>query len=165
MMESTIGKRIAALRKERGLTQDELAEKLGLSPQAVSKWENDISCPDILLLPQLAQLLGVTTDQLLGAAPKQETTLVPEDQRKSTDELLLKVIVNSVDGDRVRVNLPMALVKLAVEFGMQLPQFSGSEALKSLDIEQMLRMVEKGVIGKLVDIQAANGDLVEVVVE
>ena len=65
----TLGKRIAALRKEKGLTQEQLAEKVGVSAQAVSKWENDVSCPDITLLPLLADILGVTVDELLGVKP------------------------------------------------------------------------------------------------
>lgn len=66
----TIGKRICAHRKKLGLTQDQLAEKVGVSPQAVSKWENDLSCPDISTLPVLADIFGVTTDELLGVEPK-----------------------------------------------------------------------------------------------
>ena len=54
-MNTTLGKRIAALRREKELKQDELAEKLGVSPQAVSKWENDQTCPDISILPLLAK--------------------------------------------------------------------------------------------------------------
>ena len=50
-MEMTIGKRIAALRREKNLKQDDLAQMLEVSPQAVSKWENDQTCPDISLLP------------------------------------------------------------------------------------------------------------------
>lgn len=65
----TMGKRIAQLRKEKGMTQEQLAEKLGVSAQAVSKWENDVSCPDITLFPLLASTLGVTTDELLGIDP------------------------------------------------------------------------------------------------
>lgn len=69
MSETTIGWRIKTLRKRRGLTQDQLAEQAGVTSQAVSKWENDISCPDISVLPQLAAIFGVTTDVLLGTAP------------------------------------------------------------------------------------------------
>ena len=64
--KETLGTRIAALRKEKGLTQEQLAEKVGVSAQAVSKWENDVSCPDITLLPLLADLFGVSVDELLG---------------------------------------------------------------------------------------------------
>ena len=164
-MEYTIGKKIAQYRKDKGLTQDELAELLGVSAQAVSKWENDLSCPDILLLPKLAELFDTTVEDLLHTAPKPETSLQPAEGRKNLDDMLFKVVVNTVAGDHVRVNLPLPLIKIALEMGTQIPQFAGSEALRSLDIGQLLLMVEKGVIGKLVEVEAANGDLVEIVVE
>jgi len=66
--KQTMGKRISDLRKGKGMTQEQLAQQLGVTPQAVSKWENDLSCPDISILPQLAETLGVTTDELLGKA-------------------------------------------------------------------------------------------------
>lgn len=65
-MEQTMGKRISSSRKRMGLTQDALAEQLGVTAQAVSKWENDQSCPDITMLPKLAKIFGITTDELLG---------------------------------------------------------------------------------------------------
>ena len=65
-MEQTLGKRIVTNRKRMGLTQDQLAEQLGVTAQAVSKWENDQSCPDITMLPKLAEIFGITTDELLG---------------------------------------------------------------------------------------------------
>ena len=67
-MEETLGKRIVRCRKGLGLTQDALAERLGVTAQAVSKWENDQSCPDITMLPKLAEIFGTTTDALLGIA-------------------------------------------------------------------------------------------------
>ena len=65
-MEQTLGKRIASNRKRMHLTQDQLAEQLGVTAQAVSKWENDQSCPDITILPRLAEIFGISTDELLG---------------------------------------------------------------------------------------------------
>ncbi len=78
MEQTSLGKRIMAHRKRLGLTQDQLAEKLGVTAQAVSKWENDLSCPDITMLPKLAQIFGVTTDALLGneAKPVHEAQVV-----------------------------------------------------------------------------------------
>jgi len=64
-MKETFGQRFARLRKEKGLTQDDIAGHIGISAQAVSKWENDISSPDISAFADLADLLGVTTDVLL----------------------------------------------------------------------------------------------------
>lgn len=66
-MEQTLGKRIVHNRKKKNMTQDQLAEKLGVTAQAVSKWENDQSCPDIATLPKLANIFGITVDELLGA--------------------------------------------------------------------------------------------------
>lgn len=71
-MEQTLGKRIIAHRKRLGLTQDALAEQLGVTAQAVSKWENDQSCPDITMLPRLAAIFGTTTDELLGIEKAEE---------------------------------------------------------------------------------------------
>lgn len=86
-MEGTLGKRIATYRKKLGLTQDQLAEKLGLTAQAVSKWENDLSCPDITVLPKLADIFGVTTDALLGREseiPVCETVVVDHKQKENS---------------------------------------------------------------------------------
>lgn len=75
-MEETLGKRIVANRRRLGITQDRLAEQLGVTAQAVSKWENDLSCPDIAMLPKLAEIFGISVDTLLGIAP-QETEKIP----------------------------------------------------------------------------------------
>lgn len=70
----TTGKKIAALRKEKNLTQMELADEMGVSYQAVSNWERGNSMPDISKLPQLALLLGCSVDEILGKS--RETELV-----------------------------------------------------------------------------------------
>lgn len=66
MLNIMIARNIRRLRLEQGLTQEELAERLGVTGQAVSKWERGESCPDIQLLPGLANLFGVTLDELVG---------------------------------------------------------------------------------------------------
>lgn len=166
-MKETIGNRIQKFRKEKGLTQEELAAKLGLSSQAVSKWENDASCPDISLLPQLCDLLGITADELLSGRTD-TAKVVPEGKRKPFDELVMRVLVNSAAGDKVKVNLPMTLVKMAMEIGVDVvPNMSGEhgQMLQSIDMEKVVKMVESGLIGKLVEVESAEGDTVEVVVE
>ena len=164
-MNTSLGKKISDYRKALGLTQDQLAEKMNVSPQAVSKWENEISCPDIALLPKLAALFGITVDALLSVETKKVIELLPEDKKRSFDDLILRIIVNSSDGDKVRVNLPMPLVKLSLEMGMNFSQVSDNDALKNIDVGQILRLVEKGVIGKLVEVESAKGDIVDIVVE
>lgn len=164
-MEETIGRRIAELRRNKGLTQDDIAEHLGVSSQAVSKWENDISYPDIALLAPLASLLDVSVDTLLAGEKEAVMRVLPPEERRNTDEMLLKIRVLSGDGDKVRVNLPIALVKVGLEIGLQMPQVTGNEALAGLDFEKLILMIEKGAIGKLVEIESADGDIVEIVVE
>ena len=165
-MENTIGKRIASLRRGKGLTQDELSEMMGVSPQAVSKWENDQSCPDITSLPQLAEILGITVDELLSGKKAEPTVkLVPEAQRKDIKDLMMRIIVDSSEGDKVRVNLPMQLVLYALEVGINLPQLTGNDALKSIDLAKILEMVSHGVVGNLVEVDSADGDKVRIFVE
>ena len=69
----TMGEKIQDLRRRSGMSQDALAEQLGVSRQAVSKWENDLSCPDISLLPGLCRILGITSDELLSLRVKHHT--------------------------------------------------------------------------------------------
>ena len=65
-MGKTIGNNIKSFRKNKGFTQEELADLLSVTPQAVSKWESENSLPDVSMLIPLAQVLGVSTDALLG---------------------------------------------------------------------------------------------------
>lgn len=166
-MNETIGNRIAKYRKAKGLTQEALANLMGVSSQAVSKWETDASCPDISALPQLCRVLGISTDELL-TGKSNEVKLVPAAERKSLEELTFRVKILSAKGDKVRINLPMTLVKLAMEIGVDVvPNVGGEHAqmLKSIDMEKVVKMVEQGLVGKLVEIESAEGDIVEVVVE
>ena len=165
-MDMTIGKRITLLRKEKGLTQEELATHMGVSPQAVSKWENDQTCPDISALPKLARLLGVTVDELLeGKQDLAPVRLLPPEERKDLKDMMLRVTVDSAEGDRVRMNVPMALVEVAMEIGMEMPQINGTDALKGVDLNKVLRLVREGLVGNLVEVDSAEGDKIRIFVE
>ena len=157
----TIGEKISALRKQRKMTQDELAEKMGVSSQAVSKWETNMSIPDLPSLINLADFFGITLDELVRNR-KPDVRLVPEEQRRDINEMLLRVNVHTVQGDTVKVNLPLALRKIAADAKIQLPKFTGSEALQSLDLRMLLDLVEKGVVGEIVKVETSEGDIVEV---
>ena len=170
VMENTLGIRIAALRKERGLTQEELAEKLGVSSQAVSKWENDLSCPDIMLLPALAKIFDTTTDELLTGKKDErpEARFLPPSERKSFDELMLRIKVDSKDGERVRVNLPLPLIKAVLECAsgtniLGLKNMSGG-TLDNIDFSQIIKLVESGWVGTLIEVDD-NDDHVVIIVE
>ena len=69
----SIGETIAALRKQKGMTQNELAEKMNVTDKAVSKWERDLSCPDINTISKLADILDVSVEELLKAKKKENS--------------------------------------------------------------------------------------------
>lgn len=161
----TLGKRIASLRKEKNLKQDDLAQKLSVSPQAVSKWENDQTCPDISLLPELAGTLGVSVDMLLKGKQEPRTELVPEEKRKDIKDMMLRIVVDGHDGDKVRMNIPVALLQVALDVGMEMPQVSGNSAIKNIDLGQVMELIKQGVVGDLVEIESGDGDTVHIFVE
>ena len=82
-----IHEQIAFLRKQKGLTQEQLANALGVSNQAVSKWESAVCCPDIGLLPDIAKFFDVSVDELLGFTPISTTGDIVLSLRKRIDSL------------------------------------------------------------------------------
>ena len=114
MEEITMGKRIMTLRKEKGLTQEQLAERLNVSPQAVSKWENDVSCPDISIIPQLAEVLGISTDELLGVKPVEPHVVVVEGGKEKKKKDGFTFEYNA--GKRGGIFFAILLVLLGVAF-------------------------------------------------
>lgn len=165
-MKETLGTRIARLRKEKNLKQENLALLLNVSPQAVSKWENDVTCPDISILPELAKILSVSVDVLLsGESEEKKVQVLPVEQRKDIKDLLLKIVVKSSDGDKVKVNLPLQIIEACFEMGLEMPEINGTNALKNIDIGKILELVKKGTIGNLVEVESADGDIVQIFVE
>ena len=163
----SLAENIHQFRTGQNMSQLDLADALEVSRQSVSKWETDQTCPDISLLPQLAKLLGVSVDELLSG--KQESApavrMLPEAERKDIGDMMLRVVMTSADGDSLRVNLPLALVEVAINSGIPLPQFSGNEALKSIDWAQIFELVKRGAIGNLVDAESSDGDVMQIFVE
>lgn len=162
-MNKTFGQKFYELRKQKNLTQEQIAERLNISSQAVSKWENDLACPDIMLLKEIAEIFGVTVDELLGN-DKPRTEYVPEAKDKS--KMILKIRVVSNEGDKVNVNLPVALIELFLNSGGDLQAFGvKGNGLENIDFKQVLALINNGVFGKLVEIESADGDIVEIYVE
>ena len=89
-----IAANIARLRRERGMTQEALAEIIGVSAQTVSKWENSTTYPDIALLPVLADVFGVTIDALYGREEKQNSVF-PEAAIDQVIENVQRIIVGT----------------------------------------------------------------------
>ena len=74
----SIGETIASLRKKKGMTQNELAEKMNVTDKAVSKWERNLACPDVNSIPKLAEVLGITVEELLNAQTRKENNKIDE---------------------------------------------------------------------------------------
>ena len=164
----TLGRKIQKLRKEKGWTQEELANRVGVSAQAVSKWETDVSSPDISLLRPLAEQFGVTTDDLLNmdeTAEKPVVQMLPPEKRKNFDDLVLRMNMKEKNGNTFKLNLPLPLVKVALEMGMAIPSISEKEIMKKIDLQKILELVDSGVSGKLMEFSEVNGDFFEIVVE
>ncbi len=117
-----IGSNIAALRKEKGITQEELANALGVSAQAVSKWENNSSCPDVSLLTVIADYFGVTVDALLRSGAEEITRA----DSPSTDNNAaavrggkrnVRIKVTQPNGKETNVKVPFGVVKMGLRVG------------------------------------------------
>ena len=113
-MKKTLGTIIAELRKQRGMTQLELAEQMGVTDKAESKWERDLSCPDINTLPNLAEILGVSVEDLLQAKKGEP---VPKKDVYEITETVLKGITLAMG---VAVTVLTILDALDVKSGMML---------------------------------------------
>lgn len=90
MKEQTLGVMIASLRKGKGMTQLDLAQQLGVTDKAVSKWERDLSCPDVSTLPKLAETLDVTVDELM------QTRIKPAGQSKDEWVRIFEICLKAV---------------------------------------------------------------------
>jgi len=109
MNNTSMGQRIATLRKEKGMTQAELAEKMGVTDKAVSKWERDLSCPDISVLPHLAELFGITVDQLMGSG-----TSVPKTTKTDFSRIIPLILKAMPVAMGVAVTVLSAMKKIAM---------------------------------------------------
>lgn len=157
---ASLGKRISESRKRKNMTQDQMAAALGVSNQAVSKWENDISCPDISILPELADFLGVSIDVLLRGERAEVVKYEPETAEDGFTDKLLKVRI--VDGeDKVSINLPLALYQLGL-VDMSSLNING---LKGIDFDSVLALASKGVIGKILEIESEDETVCEIYIE
>lgn len=129
MAEQTMGKLIAALRKEHNMTQADLATHLGVTDKAVSKWERDLACPDIALLPRLAEVFGISVDELMQCNKKQEA--------KTESHLPLILLICKA------VALAMGVAGCVLSFLKQIDPYSGismlSVAVLALAIHAFLK--------------------------
>lgn len=149
-------KRLQELRKEKNLTQEDLATKLNISPQSISKWENNLSTPDLEMLLNLCHILNVSTDYILGN--NNITTITQKDPNK----LLLKLEILD-NGDNVKINLPLAIIKNLLESNTV--KINDKDILNKIDFNLIFTLIDKGVIGKLLEINTTDNEHINIYVE
>ena len=113
MKNKTLGMMISSLRKESGMTQLELAEKMGVTDKAVSKWERDLSYPDVSSIPKLDEIFDISVDELMQVRKRSE-----EDERpdlKTLTDMIFKAIALAMG---VGVIVLSILVELDVNSGL-----------------------------------------------
>lgn len=109
----TIGDRIQNLRKTKGMSQEELADAIGVSRQAVSKWESEQAAPDLEKVIIMSDLFEVTTDYLLkGIEP------VRTDDHKTMADILDRKVLTEKNGKRAKTALKWFLIGFGVLLGI-----------------------------------------------
>lgn len=160
----TLGQQIASFRKSKGMTQETLAEQCSVSPQAVSKWENDITAPDISLLPKLASIFGVTVDELIGV--KRSEVVAVDKTCVDISKMFLRIRVLSGDGDKVNLNIPLVIAEALLKNGkLSVGSDDKLSALKDIDFAEIITLIKEGAVGKILEVESGDGDKVEIFVE
>lgn len=161
---NTIGSRIAQGRKTKGYTQEEFSQLLDVTAQAVSKWENDISCPDIQLLPKIAEILDMTTDELLTG---KKTEKKKETQKVNIDTSNLKININVLKPGQnpVNVSLPLSMVKRFAKIGNGISGIMGNGAIDGVKLDEILTLVENGATGEILNVVADDNTNVKISIE
>ncbi|MBQ8275643.1 MAG: XRE family transcriptional regulator [Clostridia bacterium] len=91
--------------------------------------------------------------------------ILPENERKDIKDMMLRIVATSAGGDTARISLPLAIIEVAIDSGLNMAQVSGNEALKNIDLNRIMDMVRQGAIGNLVEVESADGDTVQIFVE
>lgn len=161
---NTIGSRIAQGRKAKGYTQEEFSQLLDVTAQAVSKWENDISCPDIQLLPKIAEILDMTTDELLTG---KKTEKKEETKKVNIDTSNLKININVLKPGQnpVNVSLPLSMVKRFAKIGNGISGIMGNGAIDGIKLDEILTLVENGATGEILNVVADDNTNVKISIE
>lgn len=112
MTNRSMGETISTLRKEKGMTQKDLADMLGITDKAVSKWERNVAYPDTATIPALAEILGVSVEELMNAKA------APAPASKGADDILNIVLKAVPLAMGVAVVVTSVLGELDVTHGM-----------------------------------------------
>lgn len=143
---NTIGQNIAYFRKQKNMTQEELAEKMSVTAQAVSKWECDTSYPDITVIQALAKILGVSVTELLEGI--QAPPEIKDAPQEIIDRRIIRIEVQTRE-TKIMTRFPVAAMKIAKDNGT-LEKLVGEDAYES--VVSTLNMIDEGITGHLVDV-------------
>lgn len=167
-----LGNNISERRKAMGLTQEELASKLGVSAQAVSKWENNLSCPDISLLPDISKLFSISVDELLGASDTKTKEDVSEaeiphsqpeftyEEPVHTGKKASKLIISTErNGKSSKVKFPLGIVRFGLNIGGIFGGLSGEQA------NAVENAIKTGLMGEILSVDGENGEKVIISLE
>jgi len=154
-----IGNNIAVLRKKKGITQEELANELGVSAQAVSKWENNSSCPDVSLLTKIADYFGVSVDALLRTQEDDIVDLAEEkeDNVKPDDKKNIVIKIMQQNGKENVIKVPFKFVKLGLNIGTMF----GLDK----DISSKIVTLAESNVTDIVNIDTENGEHIEIMLD
>lgn len=157
----TFGQRFQRLRKEKNLTQEDIASKIGITAQSVSKWENDLSAPDISILLELADILGVSVEELLGREVNKVTKVENNFDYKKA---ILRIVVDDSDGYNVRINFPIALGETLIG-NICKSTVKNKEILDQINFDQIFELIRNGTVGQILEVKSADGDNVSIFVD
>ncbi len=164
--QNNLGSRISELRKKSNLTQEEFAERLGVTAQAVSKWENNISCPDIMLLPKISEMLGVSIDALMGVEPIEESkeeVVTPALTDEQLNKMKLHVLVidnNAPDKKPINISVPVTFVLKAAGLGIKISGILGNDVIDDNQFGKIVDIIKSGVTGEILRIDTDDNKTV-----
>lgn len=164
-----LGNNISEKRKAKGLTQEELANILGVSPQAVSKWENNLSCPDISLLPEISKVFGISVDALLGVeASAEKTEYVKAESTHKEPETTYEepvfsgksatalLITTERNGKVSNIRIPIGIVRFGLNLGSMFGGLTGEQA------SMVEKAIRTGLAGEILSVDGENGEKVTI---
>lgn len=149
---SNFEERLIALRKERNLTQEELANKIGVTPQSVSKWETGQSMPDINLLIPLADFFEVSIDYLLGRIDNQDI---------NSKKPSIYIVIKEKSGEETTIRIPFLLAKF---LGKKMLKISG-QSIEGIDWNEVMEEAKHGYRGELISIKQENDEEITILIK
>lgn len=153
------GKTIQELRKKKNVTQDEMAAELGVTAAAVSKWENNYTLPDILMLCALADYFQVTTDELLGRNKEEEYAVIVASSKKLAEQIksiaaanhiITKAVFDNEQDASAAIRKDQEITYLIAGFlGNKFPEFQFDTGDRAISLYMSVSNMEQTILDEL----------------